>query len=77
MGEKRLSLKRYVDKAFWLLLCAVIAFAAEELKSIGDNVSSLNEKMATVIERLSNQDHQNDLFEHRLESLEKSLSKEP
>lgn len=71
---KRLEFGKFVDKTFWALLCAVALYSSQELKSIGDNVSELNEKMAVVLSRLSNSDLRMNEINKRLDRLEKITS---
>lgn len=73
MGENRLDFGKFIDKAFWALITASVIFAANELKSIGNNVSELNEKMAVVLTRLSDTDRRTEQIEHRIHDLEKII----
>lgn len=69
----RLSFGKFVDRCFWAILCAIALYAADELKGMGTNIADLNEKMAVVLTRLSDQDKRFDLIERRVDLAEKTL----
>lgn len=67
----RQNLDRLIDKAFWSLLLAVCTYVAGQAKSLNDNISSLNVKMATVVEHIAYQDKILGTHDKRLNALEK------
>lgn len=54
--EKRLGFGDFVDRVFWALITGSAIYAASQLRTLGENVSELNEKMAVVISRLGDYD---------------------
>ena len=60
-NENRLNL--FIDKIIWGLLAGSVVFGVGELRDIGNTISTLNERMAVVVEKVSN-------HEKRIEHLE-------
>ena len=67
--EKRLQFGTFVDRAFWLLLTSAIFYSSAQLRTLSNNVSELNEKMAIVLTRLGDYDHRLDVLETNVNSL--------
>ncbi len=53
--EKRLTFGDYVDKVFAVALIAIIAYGVSKMDAMTNEMSKINSKMATVLERTSNQ----------------------
>jgi hypothetical protein len=60
-NENRLN--HFLDKIIWGLLAGSVVFGVGELREIGNTISTLNERMAVVVEKVSN-------HEKRIEHLE-------
>jgi hypothetical protein len=60
-NENRLN--HFIDKIIWGLLAGSVVFGVGELRYIGNTISTLNERMAVVVEKVSN-------HEKRIEHLE-------
>lgn len=60
-AENRLN--HFIDKIIWGLLAGSVVFGVGELRDIGNTISTLNERMAVVVEKVSN-------HEKRIEHLE-------
>ena len=71
MHEKdRMSFGGFVDKVFWLATISILGYAAGKVDSLNASVGELNVKMATVIERSSNQENRLNSFESRIQAIE-------
>lgn len=72
--QKRLTFGDWVDKFFAVALIAVISFGVSKIDQISEEISAINIKMATVIERTSNQKDKIDDLELRILNIEHRLN---
>ena len=60
-----------IPRLFWMLISLLTAFIANELRSVSNSIEQLNEKMAVVLERTTNQDERLMQLEKRLDFAER------
>lgn len=61
--ENRIS--HFVDKVLWSMLAGSVLMGVNQLKDISTTISTLNERMAVVVERVGNHEKRLDTLEHR------------
>lgn len=61
--ENRIS--HFVDKVLWSMLAGSVLMGVNQLKDINTTISTLNERMAVVVERVGNHEKRLDSLEHR------------
>jgi len=54
-----------MDKIIWGLLAGSVVFGVGELREISNTISSLNERMAVVVEKVSNHEKRIDNLENK------------
>ena len=62
-----MDFSHFVDRAFWTALTGSALFMASQMHEIGTTVAELNMKMATVIEKMSDQDRRIERLERIME----------
>lgn len=75
MVNSRMNFSQWVDKLFWVLLAFFANTIAHEAAEINQNITILNDKMATLVANVGNQEKRLDSMDFRIQSLETSRLK--
>lgn len=68
--NQKVKLEKFIEKIFWALLLSVCKLGLDEVKTMSTNISDLNQKMAIIMTKISDQEDTLKDHTHRLRDLE-------
>jgi division protein CdvB (Snf7/Vps24/ESCRT-III family) len=75
MQNSRMNFSQWIDKIFWVLLAFFANTIVNEASEMNKNIKLLNDKMATLVANVGNQEKRLDSMDYRIQSLEASRYK--